>query len=92
MSIDPDGGGGEKKPCGFAERASPRTFRLLGPKQLYCVSPESVPGQRDRNKKQEPSQMMVGEYGGICIWKCPEDEGTGVIPWGAVGTSGNINT
>ena len=40
----------------------------------------------------EPSQMMVAEYGGNCIWKCPEDEGTGVIPWDAVGTSGNINT
>lgn len=25
VSVDPDGGGGGKKPCGFAERAGPRT-------------------------------------------------------------------
>lgn len=65
MSIDLDGGGGEKKPCGFAERAGPRTFRLLGPKQLYCVSPESVPGQRDRNKDPPSHRAITNDGSGI---------------------------
>lgn len=43
--------GEEKSLVGLQkELALEPTFQTLGPKQLYCVFPESVSGQRDRNK------------------------------------------
>lgn len=58
--------GEEKSLVGLQkELALEPTFQTLGPKQLYCVSPESVSGQRDRNKDPPSYRPITNDGRGI---------------------------